>query len=105
MSKTEVIIEPRFMGPAGARFFTTRFSCGGSRGHVVFIPPFGEEMNRCRSLVATQARSFALSGYDCTLIDFFGTGDSDGELADCTLTVWYDNIRAIIILCVERSSC
>ena len=49
MSKTEVIIEPRFMGPEGARFFTTRFSCGGSRGNVVFIPPFAEEMNRCRS--------------------------------------------------------
>ena len=96
MSKTEVIIEPRFMGPEGARFFTTRFSCGGSRGNIVFIPPFAEEMNRCRSLVATQARSFARSGYDCTLIDFFGTGDSDGELVDCTLTVWYDNIRAAI---------
>ena len=53
-------------------------------------------MNRCRWLVSTQARSFARAGYSCTLIDFYGTGDSQGELCDASLKTWQDNIRLTI---------
>lgn len=53
-------------------------------------------MNRCRSLVAGQARSFAAAGYSCTLIDFYGTGDSEGELRDATLAHWRDNLQQLV---------
>jgi len=66
------------------------------RGHIVFLPPFAEEMNRCRTLVADQARLFAQSGYACTVLDFYGTGDSDGELEDASLERWYANIELVI---------
>ncbi|NND68268.1 MAG: hydrolase 2, exosortase A system-associated, partial [Halioglobus sp.] len=84
---------PRFHGEPGARFFTLQFRGEGvARGHVVFVPPFVEEMNRCRALVAQQARAFAQQGYLCTLVDFFGTGDCDGDLADATLAHWRGNL-------------
>ncbi len=90
-------VVPRFMGEEGEKFFTLRFASGDKpRAHIVFIPPFVEEMNRCRSLVASQARSFARAGYWCTLVDFYGTGDSQGHLCDASLTVWKDNIRVTI---------
>ncbi|MEZ5571760.1 MAG: hydrolase 2, exosortase A system-associated [Halioglobus sp.] len=90
-------LRPRFMGEEGEKFFTLQFSCGNApRAHIVFIPPFGEEMNRCRSLVATQARSFARAGYSCTLVDFYGTGDSQGVLREASLEVWKRNIRTTI---------
>ena len=53
-------------------------------------------MNRCRALVSTQARNFAAAGYACTLIDFYGTGDSQGQLRDASLSIWRDNIRETI---------
>jgi len=97
MSDDGITVLPRFMGEEGEKYFTLQFSCGDSpKAHIVFIPPFGEEMNRCRSLVSTQARSFATAGYACTLIDFYGTGDSQGELCEASLKVWQDNIRLTI---------
>jgi len=99
MSSDGIKLRPRFIGEDGARFFTLQFSCGSEpRGHIVFIPPFGEEMNRCRSLVATQARNFARAGYYCTLVDFYGTGDSQGQLRDASLEIWKSNIRSTIDL-------
>jgi exosortase A-associated hydrolase 2 len=84
------------MGKNGQRFFTLQFvSSSSPKAHIVFVPPFGEEMNRCRSLVATQARSFASAGYSCTLVDFFGTGDSEGQLRDASLPMWQSNISTV----------
>lgn len=97
MSPVGVRVNPRFMGEEGGRHFTVQFSPGYKpKAHIVFIPPFGEEMNRCRSLVATQARSFAAAGYSCTLVDFYGTGDSQGQLCDASLSLWKANIRLTI---------
>lgn len=96
MGEDGVILRPRFLGDEGARFFTMQFSCAEPRAHIVFFPAFCEEMNRCRSLVATQARSFAAAGYACTLIDFYGTGDSQGELREATLEIWYANVGLVI---------
>ena len=46
------------------------------RAHVIYLPPFTEEMNRCRAIAAEQARRFARQGMSCTLLDFHGTGES-----------------------------
>lgn len=96
MGDDGVRLLPRFMGEEGERFFTTQFACAQPRAHIVFFPAFCEEMNRCRSLVATQARSFAVAGYACTVVDFYGTGDSEGELRDATLETWYANVDLVI---------
>lgn len=89
----EIKALPRFMGEQGEQYFTLQFSCRGQpKAHIIFVPPFGEEMNRCRALVAEQARHFAQSGYACTILDFYGTGDSQGELQDASLEIWHRNI-------------
>jgi exosortase A-associated hydrolase 2 len=105
MSSDNVSLRPRFLGEQGEKFFTLQYFCAGKpKAHIVFIPPFVEEMNRCRSLVATQARSFARAGYYCTLIDFYGTGDSEGLLRDATLDIWRSNIRATVDLLQREDS-
>jgi exosortase A-associated hydrolase 2 len=97
MSGKSIGVIPRFMGEEGERFFTLQFlSEDTPKAHIVFIPPFAEEMNRCRSLVATQARSFARAGYSCTLIDFYGTGDSQGRLCEASLAIWKRNIQLAV---------
>lgn len=88
---------PRFLGEPPRRFFTLQFLPQGEpRAHIVYLPPFAEEMNRCRTLVADQARILAAAGYACTLIDFFGTGDSEGELVDATFALWHENIAVTL---------
>tara|TARA_R110000823_G_scaffold210224_15_gene340620 strand:+ start:12095 stop:12937 length:843 start_codon:yes stop_codon:yes gene_type:complete len=95
--ETSIALRPRFLGAVGERVFSLQFSPGGAvRGHIVYLPPFAEEMNRCRTAVAAQARAFAAQGYACTLLDFYGTGDSDGLLEDASLQRWHENIHATL---------
>ncbi len=97
MNSRDISVLPRFMGEDNAQYFTLQFACTDRpKAHIVFIPPFGEEMNRCRSLVSQQARNFAESGYACTLLDFYGCGDSQGELQNASLEIWQGNIRDTI---------
>lgn len=66
------------------------------RGHIIYLAPFGEEMNRCRNAVAEQARRFASRGYRCTVLDLFGTGEALGELADATMEDWVTGIEQCV---------
>ena len=94
MKNSDIQLFPRFLGEEGERFFTLQTRCREyPKAHIVYVPPFGEEMNRCRALVSQQARGFAESGYSCTIIDFYGSGDSEGELRDASLAIWQGNIR------------
>jgi exosortase A-associated hydrolase 2 len=61
-------------------------------GHVLCVPPFNEEMNRCRSMVTLQALALAEQGLGTLVVDPFGTGDSAGDHADARWDVWLDDL-------------
>ena len=85
----ETVPEPFFMqGVAGPVFALYQPAEGQTRGAFLFLPPFAEEMNRCRATVAAQARAFSRIGYASLLLDPFGTGDSGGNLDDATWDIW-----------------
>ncbi len=95
MMTAAMTVRPRAItiGAPERRCFVLSFQPQGmARGQVLYIPPFAEEMNRCRSLVATVARQLAGSGYGCTVLDLFGTGDSDGEFQDASLQDWLGDV-------------
>ena len=105
MTSVSVELKPQFLGEAGGRHFSLQFKAvGAARGHIVFLPPFAEEMNRCRALVALQARALCAVGYHCTVLDFYGTGDSEGELANASLSIWHDNIDTALEAIKSASS-
>lgn len=60
----------------------------------LYIPPFAEEMNRCRSSVSVMARRLAQQGEAVLLLDLQGTGESHGHLQDVRLNDWLDDIMA-----------
>ena len=64
-----------------------------SRGDILLAPPFAEEMNRCRSMMALQARSFSRIGIGTLILDPYGTGDSAGDFVDGTWELWQDDLR------------
>jgi exosortase A-associated hydrolase 2 len=58
------------------------------RHAVVFVPPFGDEMNKSRRMLALQAQALARSGVAVLSMDLYGCGDSDGELRDASWDGW-----------------
>ncbi len=88
-------VAPQFIFSAAGEVFTLYFPAHGSvRGALLYLPPLAEEMNRCRALVAAQARALAASGHAVLLLDFYGTGDSAGELKDATWEIWHADLDA-----------
>lgn len=55
---------------------------------IILLPPFAEEMNRCRRLMKLTQDALASAGQCSVSIDYFGTGDSAGEFAQARLAHW-----------------
>ena len=63
-------------------------------GAVLYVHPFGDEMNKARRMAALQARTLAAQGFGVLQIDLFGCGDSSGEFAEASWEDWKDDLRA-----------
>jgi exosortase A-associated hydrolase 2 len=63
-----------------------------SRGDVVYVHPFAEEMNKSRRMAAMQARALAHAGFDVLQIDLLGCGDSSGDFGDATWEAWVQDV-------------
>jgi exosortase A-associated hydrolase 2 len=100
-----VDVIPFFLDTPGGRIFAVHHTPEGARGHVLCVPSFNEEMNRCRSMVTLQARAFAEAGFGTLVIDPFGTGDSDGDYVDARWDAWLANIGAAFAWLEERGGC
>lgn len=85
-----------FMGTEHPAFLVQHWPENNPRGHVVYLPPFAEEMNRCRAIVSEQSRWFANQGLTASILDFYGTGESPGDLTDASLQKWHANIDSLI---------
>ncbi|WP_229505778.1 hydrolase 1, exosortase A system-associated [Massilia genomosp. 1] len=73
-----------FHPPAGAR----------CRGAVLYVHPFGDEMNKARRMAAVQARALAAQGYGVLQLDLAGCGDSGGEFAEARWDTWKGDLAA-----------
>ncbi|MBK9234533.1 MAG: hydrolase 2, exosortase A system-associated [Rhodoferax sp.] len=63
-----------------------------AQGDVLVVPAFGEEMNRCRSMVAMQAQALAAVGVGTLVLDPHGTGDSSGEFDEGDWDAWRSDL-------------
>ena len=77
------LLLPGAQGPLCAWYYSPAPGLA-PRGDVLVLPAFAEEMNRCRAMVALQARAWSAQGVGTLVVDGFGTGDSAGEFADAT---------------------
>jgi exosortase A-associated hydrolase 2 len=59
---------------------------------VLYVHPFGEEMNKSRRMAALQARALAAAGFAVLQIDLFGCGDSAGDFAEASWEAWRDDV-------------
>lgn len=92
-----------FMLPAGAGRAGQRLAIWheppGSApllGLVLYVHPFGEELNKTRRMAALQARALAAAGFGVLQLDLAGCGDSSGEFADATWADWLADVHTAL---------
>jgi len=88
-------LTPAFIAGPRGRLLLMRWAPSAPlpAAEILIVPPFGEEMNRARRQLALTAQAFAARGAAATLLDLTGTGDSDGEFADATPSLWQEDIH------------
>lgn len=63
------------------------------RGCVLIAPPFAEELNKSRRMLALAAERIAAAGFAVLHVDCFGCGDSSGDFADATWDEWIADLQ------------
>ncbi|MCS4307431.1 exosortase A-associated hydrolase 2 [Rheinheimera pacifica] len=73
-----------------------------NRHAILVIPPFAEEMNKCRHLINAAMRQLATAGYGCFMLDNYGTGDSEGDLDQASTDTWRDDLYQLLLLLQQQ---
>lgn len=71
---------------------------------VVVIPPFAEEMNKCRRMITLLCKELADGGVASVVPDLSGTGDSEGDLRDVSWQTWLDDLDAVFTWSESRGA-
>ncbi|MGH8854478.1 MAG: hydrolase 2, exosortase A system-associated [Telluria sp.] len=87
--------EPFFLdAEPGQRFCLFHPPQGQCRGALLYVHPFGDEMNKARRMAALTARRMAARGYGVLQLDLYGCGDSSGDFADARWEIWLADLEA-----------
>ncbi len=91
-------------GKAGKILCTGYVGLAPASGQRLFliVPPFAEEMNKSRHVLARLARALAEAGHAAIVVDLFGTGDSEGDFGDATLALWQADVLAAAAVFDQR---
>ncbi|GAA0602577.1 hydrolase 2, exosortase A system-associated [Caenispirillum bisanense] len=89
-------LHPAFIdGPQG-RLFTVLHAAERPLWSVLWLPPFGEEMNRSRRMATLLGHALAAEGGALLVLDPSGTGDSAGRFEDATWDGWRADAHAAL---------
>lgn len=91
---TQGRLEPLFLESSAGRIFLILRVPEAAQHCVLFVPPFGEEMNKSRRQVTETAQSLVAKGFAVIVFDLLGTGDSQGDFADATWEAWKTNVAS-----------
>lgn len=86
--------EPLLLDTSTGRLFLLLRAPRNASRCVLFVPPFGEEMNKCRRQVTETAEALILAGYAVLTFDLIGTGDSSGEFTDAKWDAWRSDVAS-----------
>jgi uncharacterized protein len=94
-------VTPFFFGTGRRRLFGIYDSAGGTgrasgRRAIVLCYPWGSEYIHAHRSMRHLARRLSLVGLHALRFDYFGTGDSAGEMSDADLPGWEEDIETAI---------
>lgn len=87
-------------GRQGPLFVLRRGPASGTRC-VLVVPPFADEMNKCRRMVTLLAMQLAQRGIVTVVPDLYGTGDSGGDFVDAGWALWQDDLARTARWCED----
>ena len=91
------MLRPYFLESKSGRVFIQSFVPDITNNEVViFVPPFAEEMNKSRRMMALLGQQLASNGVHMLIPDLYGTGDSEGDFSEANWDIWLDNLGQII---------
>lgn len=92
------LLRPAFIDGRRGKLFVLQ-SCPTGRDSgpcVLVVPPFAEEMNKSRQMLAMVARGLAMRAVATLTVDLYGTGDSAGEFGEGDWDTWLDDLERAI---------
>lgn len=102
-SSHDVLLSPQYLTGTKGRIFTLFMPPKDKLQTVfLFLPSFAEELNRCRVMVAMQARQLSEQGCGCLLLDYYGTGDSEGEFSETHWLQWQEDLDSTYKWLIEQ---
>ena len=99
------MLAPEFLDSGGGRILVTQFrpdDLGDGLAGLVFVPPWAEEANKSRHVIAALGRRLAAEGIVAAVPDLYGTGDSGGGFGDAVWSVWRRNVIDAVALLRDR---
>lgn len=88
------MLRPLFLQGCTGRIHLTNFLPDTPTNHwLLFCPPWAEEMNKSRRMMARLGHALADQGIAMCLPDLYGTGDSAGDFSDARWDIWCDDLR------------
>ena len=97
-------INAEFIQGAQGQLFRLMRTPASVRGHVFYLPPLFEQANQTRHMLTRSAINVYQHGLESIVIDYYGTGDSAGELNEVTLALWQQDIIAQLEEIKQRST-
>lgn len=86
------MIKGHFIASLQGKLFITQFGDNHTGTAILCLPSITEELNLSRAIIAKQAQQFTLHHLPCFVLDYFGTGDSEGEFEQASCDIWLENI-------------
>jgi exosortase A-associated hydrolase 2 len=83
-----------FISSSKGRIFLTVTGTLGPGAAILCLPPLFEEMNLSRAVIAKQAQFFAANGLPTCVMDYYGTGDSEGGVDEANASDWLNDVIA-----------
>ena len=88
-------IQGHFIQSVLGRVFVTQFGDQKSDTAVLCLPSVVEELNLARAVLAKQCQAFSRQGVDSFIMDYFGTGDSEGEFEQASADDWLNDVITV----------
>lgn len=90
------MIQGHFIAGQSGQLFISQYGHEQSEKTILVLPSVFEEMNLCRAVVTKQALFLARQGFCIYCLDYFGTGDSEGNIEDADASIWMKDIQSAL---------
>lgn len=88
-------LQGHFVPAKLGKVFVSQFGDKQGNTAVLCLPSITEELNLARAVLAKQCQAYANVGYSSFIMDYYGSGDSEGEFEQANANQWLDDVITV----------